>query len=143
MKLVKQIKSRSGELHFLRYRIFSTPWFGLYIHKIYKPDEDDLHCHPWNSKSVILSGEYLAASRLTPGNGLRVERKSFGSYTSMDRYDFHKILKIIKGPVTSLFLTWGRHMSWGYVTKEGYVDSSEYRRQKHAPKPEVAKVDVK
>lgn len=58
--LAKEIKSKTGELHFRRYRLFWTPWFALYIHRIYKADEDPYpHSHPWNFISLILNGGYI------------------------------------------------------------------------------------
>lgn len=34
MKLVKEIRSKEGVLHFQRYELFKTPWFICYLHKI-------------------------------------------------------------------------------------------------------------
>jgi hypothetical protein len=60
MKLIKEIKSKDGKLHFRRWSLLDTPWFKIYIHGIYGPDEDlHLHNHPWDFKSFILSGSYI------------------------------------------------------------------------------------
>ncbi len=41
--LVKEIKSKAGELHFRRWRLLQLPFFAIYIHGIYKSDEDLHH----------------------------------------------------------------------------------------------------
>ena len=52
--LVKEIKSKAGEVYFRRWRIISTPLIKIYFHGIYKADEDaHLHNHPWNFISII------------------------------------------------------------------------------------------
>ena len=59
-KLVKEIRSKKGELHFKRWRILSTPWFNIFLHFINRADEDkDLHDHPWSFWSIILKGGYI------------------------------------------------------------------------------------
>lgn len=61
--LVKEIKSKQGEVHFRRYRLLQTPWFAIYIHHILISDQDkDMHDHPWNFTSVILEGAYREVS---------------------------------------------------------------------------------
>ena len=59
-KPVLEIKSSAGELHFRRWKILSTKWFNIYLHKLYKSDKDlYLHDHPWNYVSWILQGSLL------------------------------------------------------------------------------------
>lgn len=57
--LIKEIKSKLGILHFQRWRIVQTPWFSIYIHRIFREDEDQhCHSHPWSFVSFILNGSY-------------------------------------------------------------------------------------
>ena len=58
--LNKEIISKEGVLHFRRWTIFSCYYFSIYIHQIFKADEDlHLHNHPWNYCSIILYGSYV------------------------------------------------------------------------------------
>jgi len=126
---VKEIRSQQGELHFQRYAIIETHKWALYIHRIYKEDKDEhLHSHPWNFMSVILWGAYI--EQYAPEyNRMRV--KCEGSFSKADRNYFHKIVDILRGPVTTLFFTWGTHQPWHYWVKGEKVESTEYRKQKN------------
>ena len=60
MKLIKEIKSKSGEVHFRRWEILKTRCGSIWLHAIYKADQDKhLHNHPWDFKSLVLKGSYL------------------------------------------------------------------------------------
>lgn len=125
-KKVKEIRSKSGELHFERYAIIETAFFGLYIHTIYKADQDlHLHSHPWNFITVVLSGAYVALGT----TGLSV--KEPGTISIMTRNGFHKIDEIVLGPVKTLFFTWGQHKSWYYLVEGNKIESGLYRKMKH------------
>jgi hypothetical protein len=133
---VKEIKSRAGELHFTRFAIFETPLLSLYVHKIYKADEDEhLHSHPWNFLTVILSGAYRTwVDDQDPedlGKRYRGENKTRFDWTHMTRKQFHKITEIAIGPVTTLFLAYGKHQPWHYLVNGEKVESTEYRNKKN------------
>lgn len=126
LKRVKEIRSRTGELHFERYAIIETVVFGLYIHTIYKADQDlHLHSHPWNFFTIVLKGIYIAMNT----NSLSI--KGPGALSHMRREDFHKIDQIILGPVKTLFVTWGRRKPWYYQVGTDKVESGLYRKMKH------------
>lgn len=128
MKLVKEIKSQSGVLHFQRYLLFSTPWFNCYLHKIYEGDQDKhLHSHPWTFLGIILKGSYLEETQ----EGMNL--KSFGSIGYGGRRYFHKIKKVLS-PVTSVFFTGKKTYDWGYMTSEGFISHEQYRTLKHQGK---------
>ena len=58
--LTREIISRTGVVHFRRYRLLKTPIMRLYLHQILESDKDgDLHCHPWSFVSLILKGHYV------------------------------------------------------------------------------------
>lgn len=124
---VKEILSKQGELHFKRFAIIETARLSLYIHTILLADEDlHLHSHPWNFISLILKGSYLEE---TPFGW---NEKKFLTLSTMGRNQVHKIERITKGSVFSLFLTYGEHKPWFYQVGTEQVESSEYRALKCA-----------
>lgn len=125
MKWVKTIKSRSGLIHFKRFAIIQTPWFSLYIHRIYEADRDPhLHSHPWPFWTMILSGSYW--ERTERGNTLRTAWN-----TKTGGYDyFHKIDKIVDGPVTSIMIVGRRREDWYYKVDGQLVRFDQYRNDK-------------
>lgn len=141
---VKEIRSKAGALHFQRYAIFETSLVSLYIHRIFKADEDRyMHNHPWNFLTMILWGSYVALESGEQSalslqlNGPDVVAKGPGSVSYMDRDHFHRILSIRSGPVTTLFLAFGKKKPWGYLVHPSttipyaFVDSQTYREEKN------------
>lgn len=129
--LEKEIMSKYGVLHFRRWRLLPTPLFSIYIHKIYKADEDEyMHDHPWNYFNMILHGSYTEKyfdddmeqlKYLTPGNcGFNMATR------------FHKIEKLNSLVVTTLFITGRRKRDWGYKIGECWVQHAAYRQNKNA-----------
>lgn len=119
--LVKEIKSKTGDLHFRRWRLLSTPLFNIYIHNIYKADEDiHLHDHPWNYFNLILKGGYY--EKTVNNTNLMVPGKySFRKCTTL-----HKIEYLIS-PTISLFITGRSKRTWGYVVNNSWYNNIEYR----------------
>ena len=130
MRLIKEIKSKEGELHFQRWSIFSSKKFSIYIHKIYKHDEDKfVHSHPWNLWTIILQGSYDEKLMLKEGKFKTVKRR-FLHFAFRSREAFHKIEKVHE-PVISLALVFGKRYSWGYWIKDhGIVSNEDYRKWK-------------
>ena len=149
--LVKEIRSKTGELHFRRYRIFSCPLFSIFIHRIYRSDEDlHPHNHPWNFVSIILSGGYVETLyRETEDHAyLRtfytketVVAKPF-SILRRKFNDYHKIELV--ATTTSLVFT-GRRKDdprsihsypmtaknfWGYLVRGSHISAGKYRELK-------------
>lgn len=124
-KLIKEIKSKKGELHFKRWSILSSRWFNIYIHFINKQDEDEhMHTHPWNFWSIILKGgyiEYIESGSIRRGFLHTAYRKS---------YTPHKI-GVLLSPTWSLVITGKGGKSWGYKTENGIINNEEYRKLKN------------
>lgn len=139
--LIREIKSQEGVLHFQRWRLIQTPWFAVYIHRIFKADEDK-HCHdhPWSFLSVILSGGYSAywplyesaviACHKSSRTGWLVRNVVTGSIKYYKSTQPHRITRLINGPTTSLIFTGPRHREWGYDVDGEWVHNKEYRLRK-------------
>lgn len=131
--LVKEIVSRVGVLHFQRYRLLSTPWFKIYLHKISRSDEDaHMHDHPWNFRTTLLSGSYRERYAVGPYWGDIKERvlKARDSVYH-DQSDVHK-LELLTPHVWTLVFVSGKTHPWGYQTEIGWVDHARYRMWKNA-----------
>jgi hypothetical protein len=138
--LVKEIVSKDGELHFRRYRLFSTSRGSIYLHHILKSDEDaHLHDHPWHFTSFILKGSYQEQCTLHP-----THRYTYTSVYSAKpaeighkprRHILHHAqdahsLTLLTPAVWTLVFTWGRPRLWGYQTSQGWIDFETYRQLK-------------
>lgn len=130
--LVKEIKNSEGVIHFLRYRLISTPWFKLYLHKICRSDEDNhMHDHPWNFASLILSGSYLEKYFVAGNWGEEIERvRKPGNMVRHHHTDVHK-LSLSTPFVWTLVFASGKVQPWGYQTQFGWIDHVSYRKWKH------------
>lgn len=131
--LVKEIVSKTGDVHFRRYRLIQTPWFALYIHHILKSDEDrDLHDHPWNFSSLILKGSYAEMWKKSPL--FKVNRNQVyypGDIVKHAAEDAHKITLMSKD-VWTLVLVSGPRRPWGYRLKDGtWLSHQAYRYMKN------------
>jgi hypothetical protein len=126
-KLIKEIKSKDGVLHFRRWRVLSTPWFKICLHAIYKADDDKhLHNHPWNFIGVVLKGAYterMPGSKLIP--------RLPGMFAKRTRNQFHKVEDLHSPVVYTLNFMWGFKDEWGYMVNGHFVDHEEYRKRKN------------
>ncbi len=135
MKLVKEIKSKSGELHFKRWEILSTKWFNIYIHAIYKADEEEhLHDHPWDYTSIVLHGTFVEKQRANLIGEIAAytyNHLHFGSIIKRKATTFHKILKLESDVIYTLFITSPKYRVWGYDVDNNWVDFETYRKNKN------------
>lgn len=132
MKLIKEIKSKSGEIHFRRWKIISLPWFSVYIHGIYRADEDlHLHNHPWKIWTIILWGGYVEQLyNVGISNSPRIRKPGHVAYAKIK--DFHKIKEMIKSPTYTLAIVGSRvDNDWGYMVDGKFIDHKTYRGNKH------------
>jgi len=108
---VRKIRGRDGSVYLWRLYILSTPWFGVMLHRIFRPDRQrDLHGHPWNFLSILLRGYY----RELIGDTVRqceVERRWLNPKRAEDR---HSITWVSRAPVWTLVFTGLRRRKWGF-----------------------------
>lgn len=130
--LVKEIKSRAGQVHFRRWAFAENKHFALYLHNIRRADEDaDPHDHPWDFVSFVLRGGYDEFV-LGPDGPYAARRKPF-RFVYHPTTDFHRVTQLLTGSSWTLVLTGPRkHEPWGYHTDTGWVDHVTYRKRKNA-----------
>lgn len=120
-----------GDPYLNRLRIFQSPWFGIYLHHIHRPDRDrDPHDHPWWFASLVLSGSY--EERVWPQKGsprtVHRERRRF-SVAATRRKSAH-IITSTAGPLWTLVLTGPRRAEWGFWHGEKFIPWREYARER-------------
>jgi excinuclease UvrABC nuclease subunit len=128
-KLIKEIKSKSGELHFRRWSILSSKWFSIYFHGIYKEDLDKhLHSHPWNILTIVLYGSYVE-SLLVENNIIQNTRNLFNiAYRPYNKY--HKICELLSPKVYTIAFVFGKRKTWGYNVDNKFIENNKYRNKK-------------
>jgi len=131
--LVKEIRSKTGELHFQRWVLFALPFLRIYLHKICLPDYDEhMHDHPWNFISIILKGGYLEKFSNGPNYDIvSYNHNNPGTIVKRNREQVHKIEKLFKISSWSLVLAWGEYQIWGYRIGSEWVDHILYRLMKY------------
>ncbi len=126
------IKDRIDDEDYLeRYYLFlkdrkSFP-FNIFLHKFLKSDNEDLHDHPWNFTTIILSGgywEYTPIGKTWYGPGSVIVKKAT---------DFHRIEldKNLNCSTWTLFIPGRRVREWGFTTEKGsWIHHEEYLQKK-------------
>jgi hypothetical protein len=124
------------ENYMTRWRVFSTPWLGLYIHRLDKPDpRPTLHDHPWPFLSLVMRGGYRedfaacsGCDRASPAVRRRTRSWPPGSVHRMRKTDTHTITSLRRSPTWTLVLVGRRHPepSWGYREDTGWTPWDEH-----------------
>ena len=88
---------------------------NVYLHRIMHSDDDRaLHDHPWDNRSVILTGRYVEH---TPDGSFMREA---GSVVSRSAKDAHR-LEILPGEhAITLFMTGPKLREWGFHCPNGW-----------------------
>jgi len=112
-----------------RLRIVQTPWFGIYLHHIHRPDrENDPHDHPWWFTSLVLAGSYRES--VWPDKTVTfptwiVRKRGRWSLRSLNRNMAH-IITEVNGPLWTLVLVGPRMSDWGFWQEGRYIPFHEY-----------------
>lgn len=134
-----------SELFMVRWRVVQTPWCGLYVHRIDKPDpRETLHDHPWPFTSLVLRGGYqerfglrekgrfgirLGGRRRGPITDVMWRMHRWGSVHWMRKTDVHAIVSLRRSPTWTLVLVGRRRPepSWGYVEGSEWIPHDQHR----------------
>lgn len=133
-KLIKEIRSKEGTLHFKRWNILTSERlnFSIYLHGIYKADEDlHLHNHPWNIATIILWGSYneTVSSFIEPiDRQYPLIKRHWLHFGKRTKQDYHKIQSLNSKRVFSLAFVWGKRTNWGYLVDGDFIDHIIYRK---------------
>lgn len=130
-----------GQLYMARFWLFN-PYEGgtglrrwgdrlpsLRIHWIRRPDDDDHpHDHPWNARTVILDGWYIEEKGLVPTSwDITGKWRRRRGYTGTLKFgEYHRIDRVCPQGVYTLFITWKKQGSWGFLVDDVKVPWRDY-----------------
>lgn len=116
-------------LYMRRLYLFSTPWGGLYLHNIRRPDDDDhMHDHPWSFVSFVLRGGYDEVVNATPAApvGLRLVRRWRQWSLHRVRAEVAHRIKFVLPDTWSLILAGPRRRDWGFWVRGDLIPWRQY-----------------
>lgn len=124
--LVENIMTRDGKhLYLKRYVLFKTKWLRIYIHNFkYHDDDLYLHDHPFDCFKFILSGGYVEE---LPGGEFKYRQP--GHNKILKGTQLHRIHCVFPHTWT-LFIGFKHYRKWGFQTEDGWVESSEYLKER-------------
>lgn len=154
------ITDSAGNLQMRRFYL----WRGrrsIYLHKITMSDPDDMHCHPWDFKSLILKGGYMEHFGPYPWTGYdrlpidkrfklwreNTERSTCVEYTPGSLVihratDAHRLELLDKDkPCWTLVFIGPKIRDWGFYTQTGWMHWEPYiqlkfKGQRYVTEPE-------
>lgn len=110
-----------GDIYLSRLMLLKTPWAGLYLHVIRRPDWARCqHDHPWSFATLILRGGYQEEA------GERLHTMRPGSFGWRPRGFEHRIIRLLNGPAVTLVVRFKNHEEWGFRTVKGKVSWRDY-----------------
>jgi hypothetical protein len=124
--LPSDLIEQAGEPYMRRYYLLGSspqvPGSKARFHQILASDLADLHDHPWDFVSVILSGSYVET---TP-----TSEQEFGPGSVLVRTaeQLHR-LSLPNGPVWTFIMVGPARRRWGFATDDGWVHWSEYLKR--------------
>lgn len=106
-----------GAIYLRRLRVIETPWFGVYVHWIHRPDSDRwMHDHPFAFVSFMLRGWYFEETSSGERLVKWINAKRLG--------ELHRITHVCSPPMApalSLVFRGPRVRTWGFATDKGWV----------------------
>jgi hypothetical protein len=99
-----------------RWRLLQTPWFGVYVHFIYREDLDPVvHDHPWAFVSLVLFGGYDELYTADPrsSDASVTQRHRMGRSHLFPLTAAHRITHVRRWTTTLVFVGPKRRV-WGF-----------------------------
>jgi hypothetical protein len=111
-----------------RVRVIQTPWFGIYVHFIYREDLDPWsHDHPWNFWRMVLKGGYIENYSDDPSRGLFSPQMILPWRPLWFPTNHAHRITMVKPGTVSLVLVGRKQRTWGFWRpKRGADDRREW-----------------
>lgn len=115
------------DVYMIRYILFKSNWFCVYIHRFLRSDKDEHHDHPWDFFTYIISGAY-EEEVLDPNTGKTTHNyRKQNSWAFRRHKDIHKVLlrrswkphDCKEAPLTICFMG-PRRQEWGFFVPHIY-----------------------
>lgn len=111
----------------------------IYLHYFARSDDDKYpHDHPWDFKTLILNKGYHEELK----NRVKYWRPPLTRFPKRPAEWAHRV-HLTKGPVWTLFTTYGRKREWGFLTDNGWVQWKEYLDGERLEKELASRENVK
>ena len=119
----KHITGPDGNIYMRRYWLFRSSWLpSIRLHHIRRPDfGSHLHNHPWNARTLILSGGYTEERPFE----ITTERQA-GDTAVIGRDTFHRVCAVEPGGAWTVVIIWPRRYGWGFRVDGRFVPSWAY-----------------
>ena len=115
-----------NQLYLSRFNIIQTPWFGIKIHWILRPDPDrSIHTHPWRFISFVLKGGYSEYYSKRPDKSNIILSKRINWFNYHNIKSAHQIYSVSPKTLTLVF-TGKRVESWGFYKDGKFIDWKYY-----------------
>lgn len=122
------------DVYLVRWYIVKSKYFNFWVHKFLRSDRDDLHDHPWNFATYLVSGAYTEnkwnekikqveqtrrAAYLHPDDGHFIKLNRFVFRKATDQHqvvvDRDLTMKELDQAATTLFFSGPTKREWGFV----------------------------
>jgi hypothetical protein len=80
-------QGRPDDVYLIRYYVFKSKWFNVFIHRFLRSDRDDLHDHPWDFLTYLVSGAYTEYKWRPTKVGGYVQRTRRANYRVKDAFE--------------------------------------------------------
>lgn len=128
----RHIYGPDGSIYMQRFWLFNPydveyartwEWLpSVRLHWIARPDSDrHLHDHPWAWRTIILKGWYVEERMVG-----QMFRREAGYTGTLDFGEFHRIHEVPPEGVWTLFFTWRKQGTWGFLVDGAKVPYREY-----------------
>lgn len=137
---LKAIVNCEHDTYLMRWYVIRTKWFGLFIHKFLRSDEDRaLHDHPWNFIVIPIWRGYIEYSerissfydlelghRLTSRTPIKRRVYPIISSRYRNRNFRHRVELINNKPAWSIFIRFEGKRVWGFWLNNKFISSAKW-----------------
>lgn len=123
-------QDKNGTPMLKRWIVLGTPFFGIYVHFIYKEDlQRDPHDHPWWFFSFIIRGGYTEEYVKSPGRYEECWSEQVhkaGRVRFFPLRDAHRI-NSVRPNTTSIVLVGPKVRYWGFYSGPKWIPWTDYK----------------
>lgn len=116
--------------YLLRWRVIPrNPWCNVYLHSLKRSDDDTLHDHPWDNRSVVIQGSYIEHMQGMGRSVVSFTRQA-GDVIERSARTLHRLETVPGVETISLFITGPALREWGFMCGHGWVHWKDYTNER-------------